>query len=206
MTRRPIPRDRLFFAMVLLVLATGCASREGASLPKPVSSAADQNLLTCYQLLEDTLREESRLGLLGTLKKITFQRPVPEIEDIMTRLSETSKQRLEELDELRSLSPDVSAEPDPTHEIGKSITSNATQAGRAEMIEIGGSFGVRFVFLQAQATRMVYAISTAGAEIEPNRKRAEWLTKLATEYEGYRDELVVIVEKYILQQGAVKPQ
>lgn len=74
------------------------------------------------------------------------------------------------------------------------------------MIEIGGSFGVRFVFLQAQATRMVYAIATAGAEIEPNERRAEWLRRLAAEYEGYRDELVGIVEKYILQQGAAQKE
>jgi len=77
---------------------------------------------------------------------------------------------------------------------------------RGEMIEIGGSFGVRFVFLQAQATRMVYAIATAGAEIEPNERRAEWLRRLAAEYEGYRDELVGIVEKYILQQGAAQKE
>jgi predicted O-methyltransferase YrrM len=124
----------------------------------------------------------------------------------MKRLSRTSKQRLEELEELRVLSPDVSAEPDPTHEIGRLITSHATTAGRGEMVEIGGSFGVRFVFLQAQATRMVYAIATAGAEIEPNQQRAQWLTTLAAEYEGYRDELVVIIEKYILQQGAVRAE
>ena len=177
-----------------------------ASLPRPATSSTDQDLLTAYQLLEDTLREESRLGLLGVLKKITFRRPVPEIEDIMKRLSKTSKQRLEELEELRVLSPDVSAEPDSNHEIVSSITSYATTAGRGEMVEIGGSFGVRFVLLQAQATRMVYPISTAGAEIEPNQRRAQWLTTLAAENEGYRDDLVVIIERYILQQGAAQAE
>jgi hypothetical protein len=100
--------------------------------------------------------------------------------------------------------PDVSVEPYPPDAIGESISSNASKTGLGEMVGRNGSFGVRFIFLQAQATRMVYAIAAAAAEIDPNEERAKWLTALGAEYEGYRDELVVIVEKYIMQEGAAQ--
>jgi hypothetical protein len=197
---------RLLALVAGLSFAGGCPQSDDGKRARTASSGPDQGLLTAYELLEDTLREEARLGMLGVLKKITFQRPVPEIDEMMKRLSETSKARLEELEELRALPPDVTQPPDFSDPIGEAITSNATKLGTGEMVEIGGSFGVRFVLLQAQATRMVHAIAAAAAEIESNERRRKWLTDLGDEYEGYRDELVVIVEKYILQQGAVKPE
>lgn len=197
------------FSLVVwaLLLVPGCALSKGeqqAELPRSGSAAPDQGLLTAYELLESTLTEESRLGLLGFLKKITFSRPVPEIEDIMTRLAETSGQRLEELEEVRRLSPDVSQEPNWMDPIGEAITSSATTIGLREMTARGSGFGVRFILLQAQATRMVYAISNAAADLETNRRRKKWLTDLAVEYEGFRDELVQILGKYIMQKGAAQ--
>ena len=138
-----------------------------------------------------------RLGGIGgclryPLKKITFSRPVLEIDEIMNRLSDISKARLGELEELRQLAPDVSADPTHLDPIGEAITSNATKAGMDEMLDREGSFGIRFVLLQAQATRMVSAISMAAAEIETNARRKKWLTNLAEEFESIRDELVVV--------------
>ncbi len=196
----------LFFTLLILLAGglPGCALVDGGfrgdrSVKEPASP--DQGLLTAYVLLANTLSEESKLGALGFLKTITFHRPVPEVDEIMDRLSDISSDRLDELETLRSLSPDVSMGPKYMDPIGEAITSNATDAGMDEMLDFGGSFGIRFVFLQAQATRMVGAIAMAAAEIEPNQRRKKWLTDLAKEYESLRNELVVIVEQYIMQEG-----
>lgn len=196
-------------SLILTFAVTGCpaSDKEPTPNPKPAASAVvNQGLLTAYVLLEDTLSQEAKLGALGFLKRITFSRPVPEIDEIMNRLSDISKARLGELEELRQIAPDVSADPTHLDPIGEAITSNATQAGMDEMLDREGSFGIRFVLLQAQATRMVSAISMAAAEIETNARRKRWLTNLAEEFESIRDELVVVVEKYILQEGAAQLQ
>jgi len=193
--------------LALTVLACPSAEKESASSQRPTASTGvDQGLLTAYVLLEDTLAQEAKLGALGFLKKITFSRPVPEVDEIMNQLSEVSKKLLDELEELRKLAPDASAAPDYMDPIGEAITSNATDAGMDEMLDRNGSFGIRFVFLQAQATRMVSAIALAAAEIEPNERRKKWLIELSSQFESIRDELVVIVEKYVRQEGAAQQE
>jgi hypothetical protein len=194
-------------SLVLAFVVSGCPSSNEVKAPdheKAASAAGNQGLLTAYVLLENTLSQESKLGALAFLKKITFRRPVPEIDEIMDRLSDISQERLDQLEELRQLAPDVSAPPTFTDPIGEAITSSATESGMDEMLDLDGSFGVRFVLLQAQATRMISAISLAAAEIETNERRKKWLTDLSKEFESIRDELVVIVEKYVLQQGAAQ--
>jgi hypothetical protein len=194
-------------SLVLAFVVSGCpSSNEVKALDdeKGASAAGNQGLLTAYVLLENTLSQESKLGALAFLKKITFRRPVPEIDEIMDRLSDISQERLDQLEELRQLAPDVSALPTFTDPIGEAITSSATESGMDEMLDLDGSFGVRFVLLQAQATRMISAISLAAAEIETNERRKKWLTDLSKEFESIRDELVVIVDKYVLQKGAAQ--
>ena len=194
-------------SLVLAFVVSGCPSSDQVEAPddeKAASAAGNQGLLTAYVLLEDTLSQESKLGALGFLKKITFQQPVPEIDEIMDRLSNISQERLDQLEELRQLAPDASAAPTFTDPIGEAITSSATESGMDEMLDLDGSFGIRFVLLQAQATRMISAISLAAAEIETNERRKKWLNDLSKEFESIRDELVVIVEKYVLQQGAAQ--
>jgi hypothetical protein len=195
--------------LMSVCLATGCSffgGFEPSDRRADSSSAVDQGLLTAYVLLEETLSQESKLGALGFLKKITFREPVPEIDDIMSRLSDVSSERLDELELLRALSPDVSAGPDYMDPIGEAITSNATDSGMDEMLDWDGSFGIRFILLQAQATRMVGAIAIAAADIEPNQRRKKWLGDLAAEYEAIRDELVVILEKYVMQEGQAQKE
>ena len=208
--RRSKPSSRwLVILLMTTFFATGCALMGGGNedeSPAKASTEVDQGLLTAYVLLADTLSQESKLGALGFLKKITFRRPVPEIDDIMNRLSDISDERLDELEELRELSPDVSAGPKYMDPIGEAITSNATDAGMDEMLDRDGSFGIRFILLQAQATRMIGAIAMAAADIKPNQRRKKWLTNLAKEYEEIRDELVVIVEKYVLQEGEAQKE
>jgi hypothetical protein len=48
---------------------------------------------------------------------------------------------------------------------------------------------------------MVAAISEAAAGMETLPERSAWLTSLAAEYEGFREELIDVVEKYVLQEG-----
>lgn len=188
--------------MTLLMFASACALFGGqAQKPAAAPDRSLDGLVTAYALLEDTLDQESKLAALAFLRKVTFREPIPEIDELMTRLARISDERLEELEQLRALSPDVSHAA-PAAPIGDTITANATHKGTREMLGREGSFGVRFVFIQAQATRMVAAISESAAGIEPNERRKTWLLALAAEFEGIRDELVAIIEDYIRQEGA----
>ena len=206
--RRLGNRSLLFgLLLVLTVIVSGCptSEKENETGGKPATSATgNQGLLTAYFLLEDTLSQEAKLGALGFMKKITFDRPVPEIDEIMNRISEVSKQRLAELEELRALAPDVSSDPEFMDPIGEAITSIATDAGMGEMLDRKGSFGIRFVLLQAQATRMVSAIALAAADVETNERRKKWLNDLSVEFESIRDGLVRVVGKYVRQEGAAQ--
>ena len=63
------------------------------------------------------------------------------------------------------------------------------------MIFSDGSFNIRFVFLQAQATRMISVIAKQTALIDTNTGRQKWLNRVSEEYEGYRNDLVAAFEK-----------
>jgi hypothetical protein len=58
------------------------------------------------------------------------------------------------------------------------------------MLSRKGGFDVRFVLVQAQATRMVAAMAKAIVRFDPNPERKAWLKELAAEYEGYRGDLI----------------
>ena len=55
--------------------------------------------------------------------------------------------------------------------------------------------------MQAQATRMVSAISNAIAEFDPNPDRQAWLRAVSDQYEAYRDQIIAIINKYLSRAG-----
>jgi len=195
------PRLALLLGVVLFGAACVTTGDERSTRSASDSDRRHQGLLTAYMLLEDTLSQEAKLDWLALLKTITFRSPVPEIKDLMERIADTSDERLDELAALRTLPPDVSADPDYTDPIGDAITGYATESGMDEMLDLQVLFGTRFILLQAQATRMISAISRAAADRETNEQRRKWLLDLAAEYESIRDEFVVVIADYVLQRG-----
>ncbi len=196
------------FPMSVAIL-TACALLAGAgcdrlqsSAPKPASSSAHEDLLMGYSLLADTLADESHLRALKILKKLTFQGPVEEVGKAMDTLAKASKTRNKELKDLRRLAPDVTGEPATHSPIGDAIQAVAKDVGTQEMLDRHGAFNLRFMILQTQATRMVAAMATAIAEHEPNAERKKWLGEVATEYEGYRNQILDVIMKYIEGKGA----
>lgn len=197
----------LLIALVLLA-AFGCdRATETADTAEAESKPASRmhgELLIGYDLLADTLSELSQLRLLEFFKKLTLRGPVDEVSEIMDELAKASKKHAGELKKLRKLSPDVSAAPATRSPMGDAITSVAKEVGKHEMMDRDGAFDLRFVLLQAQATRMVSAIATAIARFEPNAERKKWLLAVASEYEGIRDGMIEAVRKYIAGKGAAQ--
>ncbi len=199
--RRAAPR--------LAAIGLGCAALIVCGVASaPVSRAENQktgsrDLLIAYAILAETLSDESKLKWLGLLKRVTFSRTAPEVENLLKRISASASRRSDELEELRKLPPDVSMKPEGTDPIGDAITAMAKAAGTSEMLK-GDAFGLRFVVLQAQATRMVAAIAKAAAQSETQPRRKVWLKEVATEYEGLREELLKVLGLYVLQKGAAK--
>jgi hypothetical protein len=180
----------LLIGAVLLMLA-GCCGRQPAAESTAESNArTQQDLLIGYGLLADALSDESRLSTLDLFKTLTFNAPNDAMSTMMKNLSEASKRRAGELPKLRHLKPDVSDNPATESPIGDAITAVAKEFGKSEMMSRNGGFDVRFVLLQAQATRMVTAMATATARFDPNPKRKAWLKSLAAEYEGYRNDII----------------
>jgi hypothetical protein len=148
-----------------------------------------------YGLLADTLADESRLGTLDTFKTLMFDAPNDSIAKQMETLSDASKRRAAQLSKLRQREPRVTAKPAEDSAIGDAITDVAKEFGKSEMLSRKGGFDVRFVLVQAQATRMVAAMAKATARFDPNPERKAWLKDLAAEYEGYRGALIRYVSE-----------
>lgn len=123
-----------------------------------------------------------------------------EVTEAMNAIGKASKRRGKELEELRKLTPDVTGKPANRSPIGDAITAVAKDAGKEEMLG-DSAFDLRFMLLQAQATRMVSAMASAIAQYEPNAERKKWLGEVAREYEGYRNDVIEDIRKYILGKG-----
>jgi hypothetical protein len=187
----------------ILVLSVAVALACSAAEPQE-TVPEHQDLLTGYDLLADVLSDESQLGALLLLKRLTLRAPVPEVAEIAKELAAASKQRSAQLEELRTLEPDVSGEPAVRSPLGDAITAIAKEAGTDELLDRDLAFSLRFVLLQAQATRMVSAMATATAEADPNATRRAWLGEVAAEYEGYREEIIALLALYLRGEGAAQ--
>lgn len=187
---------RRFFAGSMFVLGLIVfASAQGLAAERSKTSSADE-LRVAYALLADSLGSEADMKWLLWLRELTLQGPAKEVERLMTLLSESSKKREAELEKLRKLAPDVSGEPPPSP-IGNAIQGAAEWEGTKEMLFPDGQFGMRFMFLQAQATRMISVIAAQAAEIDPNAERKKWAQAVAKQYADYREQLVSAVEKCV---------
>lgn len=192
---RFLPAGNTLRAFVLLI-ATGllvlnaCDHRPLAASAPNATADHQQDLLIGYNLLANTLSDESRLHSLDVLKTLQIDGTNDAIGKMMTTISDASTRRASELTKLVQLAPNVSDKPSAVSLIGEAITAAAKEIGKSEMTSRDGGFDVRFVLLQAQATRMVAAIATAIERFEPNPERKEWLKSLAVEYEGYRSEMI----------------
>jgi hypothetical protein len=181
---------RVVLLAALPLAALGCHTGPPPVATGGLSPARHQDLLIGYGLLADTLSDESRLGQLDLFKTLMLDAPNDAIAQLMQTLSDASKKRAAELSKLRHLAPKVSDKPAEDSPIGDAITAVAKDFGKIEMLSRTGGFDVRFVLVQAQATRMVAAMATATARFDPNPERKAWLKSLAHEYEGYRGDLI----------------
>jgi hypothetical protein len=152
------------------------------------------DLRVAYALLQESLTAEADLKWLLWLRELTLQGTTEDVERLMTTIHEASGRRAGELASLRKLSPDVTGE-GPASLIGDAIQAGAKREGTKEMIFPDGEFNIRFVFLQAQATRMISVIAEQAAKIDPNPERKKWLEVVGRQYADYRNDLVKAAEK-----------
>jgi len=193
---------RLRFLFVLLSLCSLSSPFSEAKRSATLTPMDHQELLIGYTLLSNTLRDESKLWYLQLLKKLTFRATAREISETMDSIANSASARKAELARLRKLPPDVTGTPEKISAIGDAITVAAKEAGTGEMLSTSTEFNLRFMVLQAQATRMVAAMATALAKLDCNAERQEWLTQVSDEYEGYRDDIIETIRKYVRGQGA----
>lgn len=186
-------RAATLFVIFATALLLACSEAEPPPPSAGLTPGQHRDLLIAYGLLQDSLGGESQLNLLLVLKKLTLSGPAERIEGMLKVIDETSGNLAEQLEALRKLPPSVEGKAPPSP-IGDAIQASATEAGTHEMIFDGGAFNMRFLFLQAQATRMISVIAAEAAKIDPNPERQKWLKTVARDYAGYRDDLVTVVE------------
>lgn len=184
--------------VLALLVVSGCGKLDETGDKAPAGGhSSHENLLAGYTMLADILKDEAKLNQLKIFKKMTLRGPTKKVGEIMGTIAKASDKRMKELQKLRGLSPEVSAPTATDSPLGDAILAIAKAVGKQEMLDREGGFDVRFVLLQAQATRMVAAVARAIAEFDPNAERQEWLGRLAIEYEGYRKDMIDVIEEHL---------
>lgn len=177
----------------------------GSALPacsqtqdKPRHTGGDQtrqeDLRSSYAGLAKTLSSQGGLSTLKLWKVVTLDAPNDAIKQLMTKLSDTGEKRAGELEELRTLKPNVEGDAKQKSPIGKALGEIAMEEGAQDMLSREGGFDVRFVLLQTQSTGAVSYLAKAAAEFEPNEKRKAWLQEVSKEYAALREDLVKYLE------------
>eukprot|EP00531_Pseudo-nitzschia_arenysensis_P019206 CAMPEP_0116135656 /NCGR_PEP_ID=MMETSP0329-20121206/11306_1 /TAXON_ID=697910 /ORGANISM="Pseudo-nitzschia arenysensis, Strain B593" /LENGTH=324 /DNA_ID=CAMNT_0003630469 /DNA_START=98 /DNA_END=1072 /DNA_ORIENTATION=- len=165
-----------------------------------IAQVEHNELLVGYKILHHTLKKESQLKYLHWLRDATFRGPKGSLKSALTTVYKTSTTRFKELEDLFvDESPTIRLEDTPKSAMGDSIQDDVEKTSTGELVPLPFSssssvphlqWGVRFVLIQAQATRMVVALSTSLMKFETNPERKQWLTELADEFEGIRETLV----------------
>lgn len=168
----------------------------------PETNSSEHNqLLIGYKLLHHTLKKESQLKYLHLLRDATFRGPKGSLKSILTTVHQTSKTRFHELEQLFvDESPKILLKDTPKSVMSNSIQEQVEKSSTKELVPLPFSsstsplphaqWGLRFVFIQAQATRMVVALATSLSKFEANAERKQWLRKVANEFEDIRETLV----------------
>mmetsp|Transcript_19553 Transcript_19553/g.45572 ORF Transcript_19553/g.45572 Transcript_19553/m.45572 type:complete len:269 (+) Transcript_19553:226-1032(+) len=184
--------------------------------PIPGSNDGDDDrhkeLLIGYSILHDTLKKESQLRYLHWLQGATFRGPKGSLKTILTKTYRTSQTRRTELTGLfRDQEPVIELRDAPNSAMGDSIQKDVEKSSAGELVTFPSllppsgdrsssssssssngvvKWGIRFALIQAQATRMVVALSTSLMRFEENEVRKRWLSELAEEFEAIRESIV----------------
>ena len=187
-----IKKAAVFLAFLFLIALTLSTSESHAS-SDTLSDSDQKSLEIAFALLENSLDAESELKWLIVFKKLTFHGPAERVEVVMKKIQKASSARSKELQTMRKLAPSVTGAPPPSP-MGDAIEAAAQEAGTEELLFSSGVFNIRFLFLQAQATRMISVVAQQAAKVDPNGKRSQWLSDVSDQFEGYRDDLVEIAK------------
>ena len=148
-----IKKATVFLAFLFLIVPTFFTSESHAS-SDALSDSDQKSLEIAFTLLEHSLDAESELKWLIIFKKLTLHGPAEEVEVVMKKIQKASSARSKELQTMRKLAPSVTGAPPPSP-MGDAIEAAAQEAGTEELLFSSGVFNIRFLFLQAQATRMM---------------------------------------------------
>ena len=184
-------------ALFLIAFSVGVflvSGRQAAADDADALSTEDlRSLEIAFGLLDNSLSAEAELKWLVIFKKLTFQGPAEQVEAVMKKIQGASESRAKEFRALRKLAPPVTGSPPPSP-MGDAIEAAAQEAGTEELLFSSGVFNIRFLFLQAQATRMISVVAEQAAKVDPNEKRSQWLREVSNQFENYRDDLVEIAK------------
>ena len=187
-------KKALFFGLALFL---GVSLFSGGSVAAEsdgtLSEQDRRSLEIAFSLLANSLGAEAELKWLAIFKKLTLQGPAEQVEAIMKQIQEASDSRAKEFKTLRKLAPAVTRKPPPSP-MGDAIEAAAQEAGTQELIFASGVFNIRFLFLQAQATRMISVVAEQAAKVDPNEERSRWLREVSSQFENFRDDLVEIAK------------
>lgn len=205
-------------AVAVVVFGVGVWKGKNSCVTTTTTKGENQelnDLLTGHKILHHVLDKEAQLKYLQWIEIVVhFPRSRASssigFQALFTDLHQVSLQRkralqrwwtkcnYDDVDRCHESSPssvlDLSFA--PISPIGDAIQDKAEFLGMLELIT--GLFSrsspvkwkVRFLALQAQATRMVAGIALSTASIEIDQRRANWLRQLAEEYETLRERVI----------------
>ena len=172
-----------------------------------------RELLQGYDLLGNILGGQSKNWLLPYLRALTFSsRPVDEVKKLTEKISTSGTERRKQLQQLRKLSPDVSAKFVPAKfeqredPFGKAIGNVVTYSVVGDLIDRSTDFDLNWVLLQITTARVIAATASAMVGFEVNKERQRWLKDVAKEYSDIRNELKEVIKLYIRGEGSASSE
>jgi len=171
--------------ILLLLILSLVACNDPAKAPGSHAGSAHQSLTTGYGILKTTLGDEQHLKTIRLTKALISFKPVSEpTREIIDDIAQTSAAALEELEQLVSLSPEITFETGEDEQIEQK-TRNALRITTAkEFVTSKENFEVILLISQTQALRFISHLSKELNNIETNSKRKVWLRTISDKFEN----------------------
>lgn len=169
----------LFLISVLVLLALNL-NRATASNQEPVRIDGG------YSALKLFLEDEKHLTTIRRVKKIlTFDGISGHSTKLIDNIADSSKQALDELEQLAMLKPAIVFEEFADESIGKATLDSLRMGAAKEFLLYTDDFEKSLLISQTQVLPVICHLARQLEEKEINNERKAWLQKLAIRYEQY---------------------
>lgn len=147
-----------------------------------------------YSVLKLFLEDEQHLTAIRRVKKvITFRGISNDSTSLIDEIADSSQLALEQLEKLAAAKPAIVLNDLSDGSIGKATLDSLRLATAKEFLLETDNFEKNLLLSQSQILRVISHLAKQLGEKETNRKRKDWLNKLAERYEDYYRQVYALI-------------